>query len=156
MRNLTYGFEHLEHRYRVLGGHDAAVIPVERRLNLNDLISDRYGSSYANHPKLRSLMELNGGVHRHVLSGEEEVNAFQNNEFIRMHNSTLSKVGFLHSVVRKMISGKLRTASRGFGIALDRMFESRWAKTIGLLATVVGVGTGVWQICLWLTEKSSS
>lgn len=43
MRNLTYGFEHLEHRYRVLGGSDACVIAVERRLNLNDLIADRYG-----------------------------------------------------------------------------------------------------------------
>lgn len=34
MRNLTYGFEHLEHRYRVLGGKDAPIIPVERRINL--------------------------------------------------------------------------------------------------------------------------
>jgi len=152
MRNLTYGFEHLEHRFRVLGGQDAPVIPVERRLNLNDLLADRYGGDYAKHPKLRSLMEMNGGVHRHILSGEEEVSAFKNNEFIRMHNSTLSKVGFLHSVVRKMISGKLRTASRGFGIALDRIFESRWAKAVGLLATVIGFGTGVWQTYLWLGE----
>lgn len=48
MRNLAFGFEHLEHRYRVLGGTDASVIAVERRLNLNDLIADRYGADYAN------------------------------------------------------------------------------------------------------------
>lgn len=152
MRNLTYGFEHLEHRYRVLGGNDATVIPVERRLNLNDLLADRYGGDYASHPKLKSLMELNGGVHRHFLTGQEEVQAFQNNEFIRMHNSTLSKVGFLHSVIRKLIFGKLRTASRGFGIALDRIFESRYAKAVGLFATVVTICVGVWQIFLWLKE----
>ena len=149
MRNLTFGFEHLEHRYRVLGGNNAPVIPVERRLNLNDLLADRYGSGYAAHPKLKSLMELNGGIHRHFLTGEEEVQAFRNNEFIRMHNSTLCKVGFLSSVIRKLVNGRLRTASRGLGIALDRAFESRVAKTIGFLATVVTIGVSVWQVYLW-------
>ena len=155
MRNLTYGFEHLEHRYRVLGGNDAAVIPVERRLNLNDLLADRFGGGYAHHPKLKSLMELNGGIHRHFLTGEEEVQAFQNNEFIRMHNSTLCKVGFLHSVMRKLLKGKLHTASRGLGVTLDRIFESRVAKAIGLVATAITIGVGVWQIVLWRSEKGA-
>lgn len=150
MRNLTYGFEHLEHRYRVLGGKDAPVIPVERRLNLNDLLSDRYGGGYAIHPKLRSLMELNGGIHRHFLTGDEEVKAFQSGEFIKMHNSTLCKVGFLYSVIRKLLRGKLRTASRGFGIALDRIFESRTAKAVGLGGTAITIGVGLWQTFLWL------
>ncbi len=153
MRNLTYGFEHLEHRYRVLGGNDAPIIPVERRLNLNDLLADRYGSGYAPHPKLKSLMELNGGVHRHFLSGEEEVQAFQDNEFIRMHNSTLCKVGFLNSVIRKLLSGKLHTASRGWGIALDRIFEGRTTKVIGLLGTAITIGVGIWQVCLWIGAR---
>ncbi|MBW5818888.1 hypothetical protein H0I68_14455 [Yersinia kristensenii] len=88
MRNLTYGFEHLEHRYRVLGGSDACVIAVERRLNLNDLIADRYGSNYAKHPKMLSLMDKNDGRHRDLLDGREEVKAFNNKEFLRMHTST--------------------------------------------------------------------
>lgn len=150
MRNLTYGFERLEYRYRVLGGIDAPVIPVERRLNINDLLSDRYGGDYAKHPKMKSLMELNGGIHRHFLDGAEEVQAFQNNELIRMHSSTLSKVGFLHSTIRKFVTGKLRTASRGFGVALDRIFESRHAKSVGLFATVITIGVGIWQIYLWI------
>jgi hypothetical protein len=151
MRNLAYGFEHLEHRYRVLGGNDAPVIPVERRLNLNDLLADRFGGGYAPHPKLKSLMELNGGIHRHFLTGAEEVQAFQNNEFIRMHNSTLAKVGFFYSVIRKLISGKLRTASRGIGVTLDKIFESRAAKAIGLVATALTIGVGAWQVYLWLS-----
>jgi len=151
MRNLTYGFEHLEHRYRVLGGNDASVIPVERRLNLNDIFADRYGGNYAPHPKLKSLMEQNGGVHRHFLAGEEDVQAFRNNEFIRMHNSTLCKVGFLQGVIRKLLNGKLRTVSRGYGIALDRIFEGRVAKSIGLMATLITIGVGLWQTYLWLT-----
>ena len=151
MRNLAYGFEHLEHRYRVLGGNDAPVIPVERRLNLNDLLADRFGGGYAAHPKLKSLMELNGGIHRHFLTGAEEVQAFQNNEFIRMHNSTLAKVGFFYSVIRRLITGKLRTASRGIGVTLDKIFESRAAKAIGLVATALTIGVGAWQVYLWLS-----
>jgi hypothetical protein len=149
MRNLTYGFEHLEHRYRVLGGVNPPVIPVEQRLNLNDLLADRYGDDYAPHPKLKTLMGLNGGVHRHFLSGEEEVNAFENNEFLRMHNSTLSKVGFIISCVRKLINGTLQTASKGFGVALDRLFESRVAKAVGLFGALVGIPVSFWQLLIW-------
>jgi hypothetical protein len=150
MRNLTFGFEHLEHRYRALGGVDAPIIPVERRINLNDLLADRFGSGYAAHPKLKSLMDLNGGAHRHFLTGEEEVQAFRNDEFIRMHNSTLAKVGFFHLVIRRLLKGKLATASRGFGVALERLFESRLAKAVGLAGTLVTIAVGGWQTYLWL------
>lgn len=153
MRNLTYGFEHLEHRFRVLGGANAPVIPVERRLNLNDILSDYYGDGYAGHPKLKSLMELNGGVHRHFLTGEEEVNSFKNNEFIRMHNSTLSKVGFFHSTLRKLLTGRLHTASRGFGVTLDRIFEHRSAKIIAAIATIMTIFIGIWQVIIWTNSE---
>ncbi|WP_454798575.1 hypothetical protein [Novosphingobium lindaniclasticum] len=146
MRNLTFGFEHLEHRYRVLGGSDASVIPVERRLNLNDLLADRYGQDYAPDPKMKALMEMNGGIHRHFLNGAEEVAAFQNAEFIRMHNSTLCKTGFFHKVITRSAAGKLKTASRGVGVRLDKLLESRTNKGIAAGGTVLGIGTGVWQL----------
>lgn len=72
MRNVTYGFEHLEHRYRVLkakiapDASDASVIPVERRVNLNDMLEEKYGAGYVGHPRMKNLMEINGGVHRHL------------------------------------------------------------------------------------------
>lgn len=150
MRNLTFGFEHLEHRFRVLGGSDAPVIPVERRLNLNDLLSDRYGGKYADHPKMKTLMEMNGGVHRHFLNGEQEVEAFKNNEFIKMHNSTLAKVGFFYHTMRSLVKGNLKTAARGYGVTLDRAFEGRSAKSVGLFGTAVTIGVGLWQTVLWL------
>ena len=149
MRNLTYGFEHLEHRYRVLGGTDAAVIPVERRINLNDMLSRKYGAGFAEHPKMKSLMEINGGVHRHFLTGEEELQAFGNNEFIRMHNSTLCKLGFFSHAIRKALTGKLKTVSKGFGIMLDRIFESRTAKFIGFASSAFAVIAVVWSLGSW-------
>lgn len=150
MRNLTFGFEHLEHRYRVLGGKDAPIVPVERRINLNDVLSGRYGVEYVKHPKMKSLMELNGGVHRHFLTGEEEVRAFQNSEFMRIHNSILAKIGFFSNVIRSLVKGKLNTASRGWGVILDKMFEGRPAKTVGLVGAVIGFGVSLWQIAIWI------
>ena len=144
MRNSVYGFEHLEIRYRALGGRDASIIPVERRLNLNDFIAKRYGANYAKHPKLKNLWELNGGLHRDFLEGKDEVRAFTDQQFIKLHKSTLCKVGAFGMFLRRMISGKLRTASHGFGILLDRLFESRIVKGIGLVATVVGLAPTIW------------
>jgi hypothetical protein len=139
MRNLTYGFEHIEHRFRILCETDPPVIPVERRINLNEMLKDRYGSDYVKDPKMTTLMELNGGIHRHFLKGPEEVDAFKKLEFIRMHNSTLCKVGFFYLVIQKLISGELNTTSHGWGTRLDRLFESRTAKLIGLISSVIGI-----------------
>lgn len=153
MRNLTYGFEHLEHRYRVLGGKDSVVIPVEHRINLNDMLAKRYGSDYAGHPRMKALMELNGGVHRHFLSGEEELKAFQNNEFIRMHNSTLCKLGFFSKVIKKASAGKLKTKSKGWGVSLDRLFESRFAKVVGLLSGFIALWAASSSVVDWTGPK---
>ena len=139
MRNLTYGFEHLQHRYRVLTGAELAVIPVERRINLSDMLRLRYGGGYVPHPQLINLMELNGGRHRHFLTGAEEVEAFLAGEYMRMHGSTLCKVGFYRKVINRLISGKLKTKSNSIGVLVDRLLESRIAKFIALIAALVGI-----------------
>lgn len=153
MRNLTYGFEHLEHRYRTLGGSDAPVIPVEQRINLYDKLGERYGEDYAADPKMPSLMRLNGGLHRYFLTGAEEVEAFKNKEYIKLHNSTLCKVGFFHRVIDLTLQGKLNTSAQGWGVRLDRLFESRTAKLIALVGTGVTIGVGVYQMYLWITGQ---
>lgn len=150
MRNLTYGFEHLEHRYRALEGNDASVIPVERRININDILSEKYGSKYAPHPKMKNLMEINGDVHRHFLTGEEELQAFQNAEYIRMHNSTLCKLGFFHIALQKASKGKLKTISKGFGVMIDRIFESRTTKLIALVSSIFGIMVFLYEIYSWM------
>jgi len=135
MRNQTYGFEHIQHRYRILTKEDAPIVPVESRVNLNDMVVSKYGDQYADHPKMINLMMMNEGRHRHFMTGEEEVSAFEKKEFIRMHNSTLCKVGFFSTVISRMITGQLRTSSWGIGIFVDRALESRAAKIAALILT---------------------
>ncbi len=154
MRNLTYGFEHLEHRYRALGGPGTPVVPIEHRVNLNDILKDRYGSKYVPDPKMKSLMELNGEIHRDFLTGKEEVQAFNNNEFIRMHNSTLCKVEFFKNVMNKIVNGRIRTNSNSLGVKLDRLLEARISKGLALLGTCIGLI--VVAINVWINFTSGS
>lgn len=150
MRNLTYGFEHIEHRYRKLTKNDAVSVPVERRLNLNDMLAERFGSDYATHPKLTNLMEQNGGRHRHFLTGPEEVEAFKKCEFIRMHQSTLCKVGFFRSAIVKTLEGRLITQSKLFFYKIDRLFDSRAARAIGFFSSAIGIISSLVGIPVWL------
>lgn len=97
-------------------------------------------------------MDLNGGTPRHFLDGKEEIFAFKNMEFIRMHSSTLAKVAFFSSAMNKFVRGKLHTGSHGYGVINDRIFEGRIIKTAGLVSVIVGIFVGVWQIFLWVSE----
>jgi hypothetical protein len=95
-------------------------------------------------------MEMNGGRHRFFLTGPEEVTAFQNLEFIRMHQSCLVKAEFFQKAIRKVLQGRLRTKSRGFLHMSDRIFESRSVRAIGLVSSTSGVGSGIYAILSWL------
>ena len=151
MRNLTFGFEHLEHRYRVLSGEDSPSIPVEVRINLNDALKDRYGHDYAPDPKMINLMKQNGEVSPKFLIGADEAQAFQQNEFIRMNASTISKVAFFSHVIKMTIKGRLKTAGSGFGVFVDRLLESRSSRFIALAATLLGTAIGIWGLIVTLT-----
>ena len=139
MRNITFGFEHIEHRYRVLCSREPPVLPVEQRVNLNDALIERYGYKYAPDPRMKNLMSLNGSVPVGFLDGREEAAAFKRGDFIRMHNSTLSKVGFFNFVIKSVLHGKLNTSGKTAGAWLDRALESRTSKVVTLASGVIGV-----------------
>jgi hypothetical protein len=150
MRNLTYGFEHLEHRYRTLTGQEPPHIPIEVRLNLNDILRVRYGNDYAADPKMKTLMLLNGQVDPRFLTGAEEADAFKRRDFIRMNSSTISKVEFFRQVINLALRGKLRTAGRGFGARVDRLLESRGSRVAALVWTATSITVGVVKLAMWL------
>lgn len=152
MRNLTFGFEHIEHRYRVLCQNEPPSIPIEVRLNLNDILKERYGSDYAPDPKMASLMKLNGEMVPSFLTGAEESEAFKQQAFIRMNTSTISKVSFFRSVIAEALRGKLRTAGRGWLARIDRLLESRWSRVAAMIGTIIGLSGALVATIRWLTH----
>lgn len=150
MRNITFGFEHLEHRSLRLGNHAPPILNVEQRLNLNDILKEKYGRDFAPDPKMKNLLLLNGPLPPTFLDGAQEAAAFKAKDFIRMHASTICKVEFFRHVIVLAERGRLRTASRGFGVRVDRLLESRPAKVAALVGTVIGVSVGAYQAYLWV------
>lgn len=139
MQNITFGFEHLEHRYRKLTKEEPPVIPVERRINIDTIFKEKFGDGYAAKPRMASLMDLNGGRHRHFLTGLEEVEAFKNQEFIRMHNSTQCKIWFFNQALEFCLKGKLKTATNDVMHKIENLFDSRNARIVIAAGALIGI-----------------
>lgn len=152
MQNLTFGFEHLEHRSRYLGNPDPPKVPFENRLDLSAILQIKYGRDYVANPRMINLALQNGRLPQGFLNGEQEAEAFKNKNFIRMHASTLAKVDFFRHVISLSQQGRLRTATKNWGVRVDRLLESRTAKTIALAAGVIGAFVAVYQAILWLKD----
>jgi len=130
MTNINFGFETLEHRFRVLTDRVPPKIADTKKHNLSSLVSGIYGSNFVDHPKMPNLMDLNGGKSRDFLTGAEEVHAFERKEYIKLHKSTMSKVYFFNSAFHKLLNRKLKTARSNWKEKINRALESTTVKAI--------------------------
>lgn len=97
MRDINYGFAAIEHRYRVLGG-EPFVIDHKDKFDLSRLLIDIYGVGYIDHPRLQNLMEQNKIQGPHFLTGAHEAEAFEDRNYVSLHQSTLRKVDILSNL----------------------------------------------------------
>ena len=142
MRSIVFGFEHLAHRYQTLsGGIVPPTVPVEHRINLNDVLREKYGELYAEHPQMINLIRMQGELPMHYLTGEQESVCFANQEFIRMHQSTISKVQFFRYAIGQLIKGKLKTAGKSIANRIDRLLDSRIARVTAFFISILGLGS---------------
>lgn len=136
MNNVNFGFDTLEHRYRVLTDKDAYHINENNRICLSSMIRSKYGSGYAKDPKMINLMKLNGGQHRDFLSGVEEVTSFKANEFIKMHKSTMCKVYFFRNVYDLLATNKLRTENNKLVYKINELYQNAIVQILGILGVI--------------------
>ena len=95
MRDINYGFEAINHRYSVLGG-TPLTINDKSKFDLARKMVEIYGNYIKEHPRFEKLIEKNNITKRDFLGGAEEAAAFENKEFVKLHQSTLRKVDILH------------------------------------------------------------
>ena len=110
MRDVNYGFQAIEHRYRALGGTPIQ-LNEDKKFDLSRAIISLYGVSYIGHPRLPNLLEKNNITHKDFLTGEEEAKAFDNKDFVKLHRSTLRKVDTLANIIERTYNQKLKTNS---------------------------------------------
>lgn len=141
MRDTTYGFLAIEHRYSVLchlinQPNKLVEIPDTDKLNLSDLLSDAYGESYAKDPKMFNLVEQNAIKPKFFLTGKEEADAFEKHDFVLLHASTSSKVRIFAYIIDMAAEDTLKTKStwkKKYGMSPQAIWEyahSKWYTAI--------------------------
>lgn len=114
MNFSDYGFEAIDNRYRYIFNADAPyIIPKDKRFDLDHLISTTYGKMYVNHPKFYNLVSINGLYKRYLLSGKEESNKFEKEEFGDIKRSTTEKARLIALLTKKFLDGTLETLHSG-------------------------------------------
>ncbi len=109
MRDINYGFAAIEHRYRVLGGEPPFIIPDENKFDLARLLIDIYGVGYTGHPRLTTLLEKNKIQPRDFLNGASEAEAFEQGNYVGLHQSTLRKVDMIANIAGRARDRSLKT-----------------------------------------------
>lgn len=123
MNSSEFGFRAIEKRYKYLTGDDPPVLVSQERLfDLDDLITFRHGEGFADHPKFKNLVLLNGLSQRHMLGGADEAEKYQRGEFGDLNRSTLEKAQLLAHLCKRFLGGELETKSGGRRLGFAGVF----------------------------------
>ena len=159
MRDINYGFHALEHRFKVLKGGQVARLDESRKHDLSRLIIDAYGPKYIGHPRLKTLMERNNIKPKDFLDGRAEAKAFEDKEFVRLHQSTLRKADILANIFGRFNDGTLKTDADWrdrYGIHPAILIEfavKHWIYSLLCLALSL---VGAWSVINPLFMRDSS
>jgi hypothetical protein len=149
MRDSSFGFNALEHRFKVLGG-TPTVIDNDKKIDLGHLFKLYFGEGYIENPHIESLMNLNEFNPKNFLNGKNEAIAFDKSEYVKLSLSTSSKVNLFSSFITAATNNSLKTnvskwKMRGTNISglYSTFEESRFGKIIiGLILMIVGAIIG--------------
>ena len=125
MRDINYGFKAIEHRFEVLNG-EPVIIQDGEKIDIARLLIEKYGVEYILHPRMQKLIELNNLQPKDFLTGTQEAFAFQNKEYIKLHQSTLRKVDVFADLLERTIQNTLKTNAKWYqiyGLSPQGIFE---------------------------------
>jgi hypothetical protein len=120
MRDARFGFEHIAHRYRTLGG-DPRNVPHPELFDLHLQLSDIYG--VANVPHFNKLAERNGISSHGALQGLAEPEAFAAGNYLAVRDSVLKKADILAQIAQLASDHTLRTDANWWTMNLGRARE---------------------------------
>jgi hypothetical protein len=121
MRDISFGFAALEHRFRVLHAlqivnmdenaapREPVVIDDNRKVDLSRLLIAIYGITYIPHRRLDNLMEKNNIEKKDFMTGADEAEAFEKGDYVALHQSTLRKVDILAAIAERAHGKTLKT-----------------------------------------------
>jgi hypothetical protein len=151
MRDINYGFEAIEHRFKVLKGSPESIEAI-RKHDMARLIMDIYGVNYIAHPRMEKLIDKNDISKRGFLNGAEEAEAFKNKDFVKLHQSTLRKVEVLDTIFDRILNHSLKTDGTLFDIyglspqGIFNLIKNNWLFHLitAALWLIIGAALGAW------------
>ncbi len=154
MKNINYGFEAIEHRYKVLGGNEAIEIPYKIRVNIPAILSEIYGNSYEPDPKMSNLLKSNfKELNRELLTGAEEAEAFKNKQFVKLHASTLLKTNYFAKIVFLVYERKLKISGPDQVGYVHDLLSRPLLGFIGIIASIVSIVAGIIELIKFMNGK---
>ncbi len=151
MRDISYGFAALEHRHRVLGG-DPFTIDDQHKFDLAKLLIDIYGAGYSGHPRLVNISQIKRIAPLNFLTGPQEAEAFETQNYVGLHQSTLRKVDVIANIAAHVFDRNLRTNTSWWEMHGGRVRALvSWAvehKAITFIASLASIGGAVLTIVL--------
>ncbi|CNK89436.1 Uncharacterised protein [Yersinia enterocolitica] len=148
MRDESFGFHAIEHRFKVLKG-TPFILQDDRKIDLARVLVELYGREYAPHRsptknrkgRLMSIIEMNNIADDDALEGAEEAEAYKIGDYIKLHRSTLRKVDVFSNIFDRVHANKLKTRatfSDKYGIKLVVLPELIKAHPIYTAIIVIG------------------
>ena len=145
MRDMNYGFKAIEHRFSVLGGKPYK-IPDSQKIDLARELINCYGTGYIGHPRMEKLLEKNNIKAKDYLSGQQEAEAFKNQEYVKLHMSTLRKVDVFANILNRAVNNTLKVNSKWteiYGVSIQGILnfckDTWW---IQLIWTIISMFLG--------------
>lgn len=152
MRSANYGFAAIESRGELLCPAEVYILPDERKVDLSKTLIGLYGKKYIPHPQFQSIIEKNYPKPRNFLTGLDEAQAFEKGEYVKMHNSTLTKVTNMSQILELAMANKLKTNAKLkdiYGVSIEGLIEFLRRKWQGRLFLFL-LGTFVAALIGWL------
>ncbi|MFV8354349.1 hypothetical protein [Flavobacterium sp. XS2P14] len=112
MRNANFGFEAIENRFRILGGHSRN-IEDQFRYDLPEILGLIYTYDFEKHNYPTKGQLLNISIRNKItttdaLKGKDEADAFDNRDFLKLHMSTIRKVEMIDRILTLEEKRKLK------------------------------------------------
>jgi hypothetical protein len=128
-----------------LGG-DPVIIEDDKKVDLARQLIELYGPGYSAHPRLQSLLALNAIRPLDFMTGEQEARAFEERNFVGLHQSTLRKVDVIAKILARAQDRTLKTNTTWWKMHgghlrtfVDWVGENKAFAAIAGVASIIGL-----------------
>ena len=149
MRDTTFGWPMLEHRFQTLLARNLPLEP-EQLVDLHALLVAERGREFVARPQLLQLAEMNGLAHRDLLTGQVEAEMLAHGDYDAITRSTSRKAETIGHLLVKYLEGALLSThtrqrrSRRRWSAIEQASLPRELIGVDEAAHLCGVSRATW------------